>query len=66
MQEQDKLNLFILGLQPWAQSEVERCNLESLEDAYVTAERLTDTQRKSYTNTFKLLTKPDYRGKKEE
>ncbi|KAF3785779.1 hypothetical protein EJ110_NYTH27078 [Nymphaea thermarum] len=37
----------------WAQSEVERSNPETLEDAYVVAERLADTQRKSYTNTFK-------------
>ncbi|KAF3775202.1 hypothetical protein EJ110_NYTH50309 [Nymphaea thermarum] len=38
MQKQDKLDWFILGLQSWAQSEVERSNPETLEDAYVVAE----------------------------
>uniref|UniRef100_A0A5K1AML1 Retrotransposon gag domain-containing protein n=1 Tax=Nymphaea colorata TaxID=210225 RepID=A0A5K1AML1_9MAGN len=66
MQEQDKLNWFILGLQSWAKSEVERSNLETLEDAYVVAERLADTQRKNYTNAFKPSKKPDHEGKKED
>uniref|UniRef100_A0A5K0WPN1 Retrotransposon gag domain-containing protein n=1 Tax=Nymphaea colorata TaxID=210225 RepID=A0A5K0WPN1_9MAGN len=66
MQEQDKLNWFILGFQPWAQSKVERCNPETLEDAYVVAERVVDTQHKSYTNTFKPLKKPDHGGKKKD
>ncbi|KAF3774244.1 hypothetical protein EJ110_NYTH53566 [Nymphaea thermarum] len=66
MQEQDKLNWFILGLQSWAQSEVERSNPGTLEDAYVVAERLADTQRKSYTNAFKPSKKPDHGGKKDD
>ncbi|KAF3779114.1 hypothetical protein EJ110_NYTH33679 [Nymphaea thermarum] len=66
MQEQDKLNWFILGLQSWAQSDVERSNPETLEDAYVVAERLADTQRKSYTNAFKPSKKPDHGGKKDD
>ncbi|KAF3777201.1 hypothetical protein EJ110_NYTH46337 [Nymphaea thermarum] len=55
-----------LQAKPWAQSEVKRGNPEILEDAYVTTERLVDTQRKSYTNTFKPLKKPDHGGKKED
>uniref|UniRef100_A0A5K1EEG4 Retrotransposon gag domain-containing protein n=1 Tax=Nymphaea colorata TaxID=210225 RepID=A0A5K1EEG4_9MAGN len=66
MQEQDKLNWFILGLQSLAQSEVERSNPETLEDAYVVAERLADTQRKSYTNTFRPSKKPDHERKKKD
>ncbi|KAF3771576.1 hypothetical protein EJ110_NYTH60137 [Nymphaea thermarum] len=66
MQEQDKLNWFILGLQSWAQSEVERSNPGTLEDAYVVAECLADTQRKSYTNAFKPSKKPDHGGKKDD
>ncbi|KAF3791821.1 hypothetical protein EJ110_NYTH12711 [Nymphaea thermarum] len=50
----------------WAQSEVERSNPETLEDAYVVAERLVDTQRKSYTNAFKPSKKPDHGGKKDD
>ncbi|KAF3783748.1 hypothetical protein EJ110_NYTH31420 [Nymphaea thermarum] len=53
-------------LQSWAQSEVLRSNPETLEDAYVVAERLADTQRKSYTNTFKPSNKPDHGGKKDD
>ncbi|KAF3782308.1 LINE-1 retrotransposable element ORF2 protein [Nymphaea thermarum] len=66
MQEQDKLNWFILGLQSLAQSEEERSNPETLEDAYVVAERLTDTQHKSYTNAFKPSKKPDHGGNKDD
>ncbi|KAF3781161.1 hypothetical protein EJ110_NYTH37170 [Nymphaea thermarum] len=66
MQEQDKLNWFILGLQSWAQSEVKMSNPKTLEDAYVVAERLTYTQRKSYTNAFKPSKKPDHGGKEED
>ncbi|KAF3772664.1 hypothetical protein EJ110_NYTH55676 [Nymphaea thermarum] len=66
MQEQDKLNLFILGLQSWAQSEVERSNSETLKDSYVVAERLADTQRKNYTNTCKPSKKLDHGGKKDD
>uniref|UniRef100_A0A5K1BG64 Retrotransposon gag domain-containing protein n=1 Tax=Nymphaea colorata TaxID=210225 RepID=A0A5K1BG64_9MAGN len=66
MQEQDKLNWFILGLQSLVQSEVGRSIPETLEDAYVVAERLVDTQCKSYTNAFKPSKKPDHGGKKED
>ncbi|KAF3793261.1 hypothetical protein EJ110_NYTH10052 [Nymphaea thermarum] len=66
MLEQDKLNWFILRLQLWAQSEVEMSNPETLEDASVVAERLADTQRKSYTITFKPAKKPGHGGKKED
>ncbi|KAF3772442.1 hypothetical protein EJ110_NYTH57923, partial [Nymphaea thermarum] len=45
MPEKDKLNWFIIGLQPWAQADVERSDPQTLEQAYVAAERLADTQR---------------------
>uniref|UniRef100_A0A5K1DDF7 Uncharacterized protein n=1 Tax=Nymphaea colorata TaxID=210225 RepID=A0A5K1DDF7_9MAGN len=66
MPEKDKFHLFIIGLQSWAQADVERSNPETLEQAYVEAERLVDTQRKSYTDTFKSMKKFDHGGKKEE
>nr|VVW57207.1 unnamed protein product [Nymphaea colorata] len=45
---------------------MDRSNPETLEDAYVVAECLVDTQRKSYTNTFRPSKKPDHGGKKED
>nr|VVW91769.1 unnamed protein product [Nymphaea colorata] len=62
MPEKDKLNWFIIGLQSWAQADVERSNLESLEQAYVAA----DTQRRSYIDTFKSTKESDHDGKREE
>ncbi|KAF3776081.1 hypothetical protein EJ110_NYTH49117 [Nymphaea thermarum] len=62
MQKQDKQNWFILGLQSWAQSKVEK----TLEDAYVVAKHLADTQRKNYTNAFKPAKKPEHGRKKED
>nr|VVV76546.1 unnamed protein product [Nymphaea colorata] len=66
MLEKDKLHWFIIWLQSWAQVDVERTNPETLEQAYVAAERLADTQCKSYTDTFKSVKKSDHGGKKEE
>nr|VVW57182.1 unnamed protein product [Nymphaea colorata] len=66
MLEKDKLHWFIIELQSWAQADVERSNRKTLEQAYVAAERLADTQRKSYTDTFKSTKKSDHDGKREE
>ncbi|KAF3777979.1 hypothetical protein EJ110_NYTH44642 [Nymphaea thermarum] len=66
MPEKDKIHWFIIGLQSWAQPDVERSNLETLEQAYVVAERLADTQRKSYTDTFKAGKKSNHCGKKDD
>nr|VVV75273.1 unnamed protein product [Nymphaea colorata] len=66
MPKKDKLHWFIIGFQSWAQADVERSNLETLEHAYVAAERLADTQRRSYTDTFKSTKKSDHDGKREE
>ncbi|KAF3779878.1 hypothetical protein EJ110_NYTH40500 [Nymphaea thermarum] len=66
MPEKDKLHWFIIGLQSWAQTDVERSNPETLEQAYVAAERLADTQRKSYTDTFKATKKSDHGGKRDD
>ncbi|KAF3780593.1 hypothetical protein EJ110_NYTH38817 [Nymphaea thermarum] len=65
MPEKDKLNWFIIGLQPWAQADVERSDPQTLEQAYVAAERLADTQRKSYTKTFKSTWESDHNDKEE-
>ncbi|KAF3787938.1 hypothetical protein EJ110_NYTH21957 [Nymphaea thermarum] len=65
MPEKDKLNWFIIGLQPWAQADVERSDPKTLEQAYVAAERLADTQRRSYTETFKSTRESDHNGKEE-
>ncbi|KAF3777674.1 hypothetical protein EJ110_NYTH45308 [Nymphaea thermarum] len=65
MPEKDKLNWFIIGLQPWAQADVERSDSKTLEQAYVAAERLADTQRRSYTETFKSTRESDHSGKEE-
>ncbi|KAF3771842.1 hypothetical protein EJ110_NYTH58893 [Nymphaea thermarum] len=65
MPEKDKLNWFIIGLQPWAQADVERSDPQTLEQAYVAAERLADTQHKSYTETFKPTRESDHNGKEE-
>ncbi|KAF3792450.1 hypothetical protein EJ110_NYTH11550 [Nymphaea thermarum] len=65
MPEKDKLNWFIIGLHPWAQADVERSDPKTLEQAYVAAERLADTQRKSYTETFKPTRESDHNGKEE-
>uniref|UniRef100_A0A5K0VLI5 Ty3 transposon capsid-like protein domain-containing protein n=1 Tax=Nymphaea colorata TaxID=210225 RepID=A0A5K0VLI5_9MAGN len=66
MPEKDKLHWFIIGLQSWAQTDVERSNPETLEQAYVTAERLADTQHKSYIDTFKAMKKSDHGGKRDD
>ncbi|KAF3774499.1 hypothetical protein EJ110_NYTH52613 [Nymphaea thermarum] len=66
MPEKDKLHWFIIGLRSWAQADVERSNPETLEQAYVAAERLADTQRKSYTDTFKAAKKSDHDGKRDD
>ena len=66
MPEDDMLNWFIVGLQLWAQSEVEMSNPCILEDAYVAAERLVDTQHKPFTPSTKVGKKLDHRGKKDE
>uniref|UniRef100_A0A5K0XIK4 Retrotransposon gag domain-containing protein n=1 Tax=Nymphaea colorata TaxID=210225 RepID=A0A5K0XIK4_9MAGN len=66
MPEKDKLHRFIIGLQSWAQADKEGSNLETLEQAYVAAKRFADTQRKSYTNTFKSTKKSDHGEKREE
>ncbi|KAF3778629.1 hypothetical protein EJ110_NYTH43078 [Nymphaea thermarum] len=66
MPEKDKLHSFIIGLQSWAQTDVERSNPETLEQAYVAAERLADTQRKSYTDTFKATKKSDHDDKRDD
>ncbi|KAF3794876.1 hypothetical protein EJ110_NYTH06453 [Nymphaea thermarum] len=65
MPENDKLNWFIIGLQPWAQADVERSDPKTLEQAYVAAERLADTQRRSYTEIFKPTRESDHSGKEE-
>ncbi|KAF3778087.1 hypothetical protein EJ110_NYTH44265 [Nymphaea thermarum] len=65
MPEKDKLNWFIIGLRSWAQADVERSDPKTLEQAYVVAERLADTQRKSYTETFKSTRESDHNGKEE-
>ncbi|KAF3781462.1 hypothetical protein EJ110_NYTH37059 [Nymphaea thermarum] len=65
MPEKDKLNWFIIGLQPWAQADVERSDPKTLEQAYVATERLADTQRKSYTETFKSTRESDHNGEEE-
>ncbi|KAF3778942.1 hypothetical protein EJ110_NYTH42526 [Nymphaea thermarum] len=65
MPEKDKLNWFIIGLQPWAQADVERSDPKTLEQAYVAAERLADTQRRSYTEIFKPTRESDHSGKEE-
>ncbi|KAF3793066.1 hypothetical protein EJ110_NYTH02464 [Nymphaea thermarum] len=65
MSKKDKLNWFIIGLQSWAQADVERSDPKTLEQAYVAAERLADTQRKSYTETFKSRRESDHNGKEE-
>ncbi|KAF3781173.1 hypothetical protein EJ110_NYTH34457 [Nymphaea thermarum] len=65
MPKKDKLNWFITGLQSWAQADVERSDPKTLEQAYVAVERLADTQRKSYTETFKSTRKSDHNGKEE-
>uniref|UniRef100_A0A5K0XHY9 Uncharacterized protein n=1 Tax=Nymphaea colorata TaxID=210225 RepID=A0A5K0XHY9_9MAGN len=66
MPEKDKLHWFIIGLQSWVQADVEISNPETLEQAYVAAERLADTQRRSYIDTFKSTKESDHGGKKEE
>uniref|UniRef100_A0A5K0Z6W4 Retrotransposon gag domain-containing protein n=1 Tax=Nymphaea colorata TaxID=210225 RepID=A0A5K0Z6W4_9MAGN len=66
MPEKDKLNWFIIGLQSWAQANMERSNPESLEQAYVAAERLADTQHRSYIDTFKSTKESDHDGKRDE
>uniref|UniRef100_A0A5K1DQJ1 Ty3 transposon capsid-like protein domain-containing protein n=2 Tax=Nymphaea colorata TaxID=210225 RepID=A0A5K1DQJ1_9MAGN len=66
MTEKDKLHWFIIGLQSWAQADVERSNPETLEQAYVAAERLADTQRTSCTDTFRSMKDSDHSGKREE
>jgi hypothetical protein len=66
MSDENRLNWFIVGLQPWAQSEVERSNPETLEEAYMTTERLVDTPRKTFTPSTKARKKSDHRGKKED
>nr|VVW92636.1 unnamed protein product [Nymphaea colorata] len=66
MPEKDKLNWFIIGLQSWAQADVERSDPKTLEQAYVAAERLADTQRKSYTETFKPMRESDHNGKEQQ
>uniref|UniRef100_A0A5K0WI92 Ty3 transposon capsid-like protein domain-containing protein n=1 Tax=Nymphaea colorata TaxID=210225 RepID=A0A5K0WI92_9MAGN len=66
MPEKDKLHWFIIGLQSWAQADVERSNPKTLEQAYVATERLADTQRKSYTDTFKSTKQSDHDCKREE
>uniref|UniRef100_A0A5K0ZIP7 Retrotransposon gag domain-containing protein n=1 Tax=Nymphaea colorata TaxID=210225 RepID=A0A5K0ZIP7_9MAGN len=66
MPEKDKLHWFIIGLQSWAQTDVERSNPETLEQAYVAAERLADTQRKSYTDTFKAVKKSNHGGTRDD
>ncbi|KAF3791709.1 hypothetical protein EJ110_NYTH13718 [Nymphaea thermarum] len=60
MIEKDKLHWFIIGLQSWAQADVERSNPETLEQAYVAAECLADTQCKSYTDTFRSTNESDH------
>ncbi|KAF3793446.1 hypothetical protein EJ110_NYTH03566 [Nymphaea thermarum] len=52
-------------LQPWAQVDVERSDPKTLEQAYVAAERLADTQRRSYTEIFKPTRESDHSGKEE-
>ncbi|KAF3783000.1 hypothetical protein EJ110_NYTH18306 [Nymphaea thermarum] len=47
------------------QADVERSDSKTLEQAYVAAERLADTQRKSYTETFKSTRESDHNGKEE-
>ncbi|KAF3775347.1 hypothetical protein EJ110_NYTH50681 [Nymphaea thermarum] len=66
MPEKDKFHWFIIGLQSWAQTDVKRSNPETLEQAYVAAERLADTQRKTYTDTFKATKKSDHGGKRDD
>ncbi|KAF3783021.1 hypothetical protein EJ110_NYTH18382 [Nymphaea thermarum] len=53
-------NLRQTGLQPWAQADMERSNPKTLKQAYVAAERLADTQRISYTETFKSTREFDH------
>ncbi|KAF3785838.1 hypothetical protein EJ110_NYTH26888 [Nymphaea thermarum] len=65
MPENDKLNWFIIRLQSWAQADVKRLDPKTLEQAYVAAEHLADTQRKSYTETFKSTRESDRNGKEE-
>ncbi|KAF3785235.1 hypothetical protein EJ110_NYTH28425 [Nymphaea thermarum] len=62
MPEKDKLHWFIIGLRSWAQADVERLNPETLEQAHVAIEHLSDTQLKSYTDTFKSTKKSDHGG----
>ncbi|KAF3784921.1 hypothetical protein EJ110_NYTH29203 [Nymphaea thermarum] len=59
-------NLKQTGLQSWAQADVERSNPETLEQAYVAAERLADTQHRSYIDTFRSTKESDHDGKREE
>nr|VVW53372.1 unnamed protein product [Nymphaea colorata] len=66
MPKKNKLNWFIIGLQSWAQADVERSNPQILEQTYVAAERLADTQRRSYIDTFKSTKESDHDGKREE
>uniref|UniRef100_A0A5K0XD87 Retrotransposon gag domain-containing protein n=1 Tax=Nymphaea colorata TaxID=210225 RepID=A0A5K0XD87_9MAGN len=66
MPEKDKLHWFIIRLQSWAQADVERSNPETLNQAYVAAERFADTQHRSYTYTLKFTKKSDHDSKREE
>ncbi|KAF3774330.1 hypothetical protein EJ110_NYTH51979 [Nymphaea thermarum] len=46
-----------------AHADVERSDPKTLEQTYVAVERLADTQRKSYTETFKSTRESDHNGK---
>ncbi|XP_068669065.1 uncharacterized protein [Aristolochia californica] len=50
MSDEDRLSSFLAGLKPWAETELRRREVKSLDAAIATAEKLTEYERKSEDN----------------